>query len=104
MFFFALKLKILKNTSELPLSEFLEKLKSPDYLVNEVRRSDKKEQWLRDIDGSVEEKIHNFNNWYLDFEDLSDTKLINSMRQKLEHEGEDYIGLVSLVNFKTSNL
>lgn len=107
--------KTLDNTSELPLDEFLEKLKNPDYLVNEIRRSDKTEHkffgpLIDDENWSkVEEKIREFNYWYLDFEDLSDIELINSMKQKLKDYcgrffSKDYIGLVSLVNFKTSNL
>lgn len=102
--------KTLDSISELPLSEFLEKLKNPDYLVNEIRRSDKTERPLKndeDWSGSeLKEKICEFNNWYLDFEDLSNTELVDLKRQKLsdiEHHycGKDYLGLVSLVNFKT---
>lgn len=96
-------IKSLDNTSELPLSEFLEKLKNPDYLVNEIRRYNKTEHNC----GIIEVEIRDLNKRYLDFEDLSDTELINSMRQKLEsktYEGEHYSNFVSLVNFKTSNL
>lgn len=94
-------MKSLDNTSELPLSEFLEKLKNLDYLVNEIRRYNKTEHNC----GIIE--VRDLNKRYLDFEDLSDVELINSMRQKLErknYEGEHYLSLVSLVNFKTSNL
>lgn len=99
-------IKSLNNTSELSLSEFLEKLKNPDYLVNEIRRYDKTEHDCCRQD-MIEAEIRNLNKRYLDFEDLSDTELINSMRQKLEsktYEGEHYSSFVSLVNFKTSNL
>lgn len=102
-------LNTLNNAVELPLSEFLEKLKNPDYLVNEIRRSDKTEHdshFSQDI--QIEAEIRSLNNRYLDFEDLSDAELINSMRQKLEGKNHiisgNYLGLVSLVNFKTSNL
>jgi len=104
-------IKTLNNTSELPLDEFLEKLKNPDYLVNEIRKSDKTEHNCYRQDekdwSKIEVEIHNLNQRYLDFEDLSDMELINSMRQKLEgktYEGEHYLSLASLVNFKTSNL
>lgn len=101
----------LNNAIELPLSEFLEKLKNPDYLANEIRRSDKTEHecYRQDEKGwsKIEVEIRNLNDRYLDFEDLSDAELINSMRQKLESKyygDKNYLGLVSLVNFKTSNL
>lgn len=100
-------LKIFKDTVRLPLSEFLEKLKDPDYLVNELKRSSKAEHdLLGHIIGDegwswVKSKIQKLNDRYLDLEDLSDVELINSMRQKLD-DGEYCLDLVSLVNFKIS--